>query len=114
MEQPDGCLLLHLQQFESTGRGRSAADPDRRTQGWEEKKKDGKGIISDQLQIRDYRLSNTRLEPGGRADGVVVFDRPNFKQSTEKLFLQLAQADQVDQPILIRLPFTPPIAGDNR
>jgi hypothetical protein len=59
-------------------------------------------------------LSNTRLEPGGRADGVVVFDRPNFKQSTEKLFLQLAQADQVDQPILIRLPFTPPIAGDNR
>jgi hypothetical protein len=78
------------------------------------KKGEGKGIISDQLQIRDYRLSNTRLEPGGRADGVVVFDRPNFKQSTEKLFLQLTQADQVDQPILIRLPFTPPIAGDNR
>ena len=71
------------------------------------KKKEGKGIISDQLDIRDYRLSTTRLEPGGRADGVVVFDRPNFKQSTEKLFLQLAQADQVDQPILIRLPFTP-------
>jgi hypothetical protein len=78
------------------------------------KKREGKGIISDQLQIRDYRLSITRLEPGGRADGVVVFDRPNFKRSTEKLFLQLAQADQVDQPILIRLPFTPPIAGDNR
>jgi hypothetical protein len=65
------------------------------------------------LQIRDYRLNTTRLEPGGRADGVVVFDRPNFKQSTETLFLQIAQADQVDQPILIRLPFTPPIAGDN-
>jgi hypothetical protein len=42
------------------------------------KKKEGKGIISDQLEIRDYRLSATRLEPGGRADGVVVFDRPNF------------------------------------
>jgi hypothetical protein len=82
--------------------------------GGKKKKREGKGIISDQLQIRAYRLSNTRLEPGGRADGVVVFDRPNFKQSTEKLFLQLAQADQVDQPILIRLPFTPPIAGDNR
>jgi hypothetical protein len=75
------------------------------------KKKKGKGIISDQLEIRDYRLSATRLEPGGRADGVVVFDRPNFKQSTEKLFLQIAQANQVDRPILIRLPFTPPIAG---
>jgi len=76
------------------------------------KKKAGKGIISDQLEIRDFRLSSTRLEPGERADGVVVFDRPNFKQSTEKLFLQIAQADQVDRPILIRLPFTPPIAGD--
>lgn len=76
------------------------------------KKKEGKGIISDQLEIRDYRLSSTRLEPGERADGVVIFDRPNFKQSTEKLFLQIAQADQVDQPVLIRIPFTPPIAAD--
>jgi len=76
------------------------------------KKKEGKGIISDQLEIRDYKLSATRLEPGGRVDGVVMFDRPNFKQSTERLFLQLAQANQVDQPILIRLPFTPPIASD--
>jgi len=86
--------------------GRSAAK--------KKKKKEGKGIISDQLEIRDYRLSITRLEPGGRADGVVVFDRPNFKESTEKLFLQIAQADQVDRPILIRLPFTPPISGDSK
>jgi hypothetical protein len=78
------------------------------------KKKQGKGILSDQLEIRDYKLSLTRLEPGGRADGVVVFDRPNFKQSTEKLFLQLAQAYQVDRPILIRLPFTPPIAAQRQ
>ena len=78
------------------------------------KKKEGKGIISDQLEVRDYKLSTTRLEAGGRADGVVVFDRPNFKQSTEKLFLQLAQADQVDRPILIHLPFTPPISADRQ
>jgi hypothetical protein len=78
------------------------------------KKREGKGIISDQLEIRDYKLSATRLEPGGRADGVVVFERPNFKESTEKLFLQIAQADQVDHPILIHLPFTPPVAtGSN-
>jgi hypothetical protein len=81
-------------------------------QATKKKKKEGKGIISDQLEIRDYRLSATRLEPGERADGVVVFDRPNFKESTEKLFLQIAQADQVDRPILIRLPFTPPISGE--
>jgi hypothetical protein len=76
------------------------------------KRKEGKGIISDQLEIREYRFSTTRLEPGERADGVVVFDRPNFKESTEKLFLQIAQADQVDRPILIHLPFTPPISGN--
>jgi hypothetical protein len=80
----------------------------------EKKKKKNKGVLSDQLEIRDYKLSVTRLEPGGRADGVVVFDRPNFKQSTEKLFLQLAQADQVEQPVLIRLPFTPPIAAERQ
>lgn len=77
-------------------------------------KKEGQGIISDQLEIRDYRLSASRLEPGERADGVVVFDRPNFKQSTEKLFLQIAQADQVDHPVLIRIPFTPPITADSQ
>lgn len=78
----------------------------------QKKKKKGTTVISDQLEIRGYRLSATRLAAGERADGVVVFDRPNFKQSTEKLFLQIAQADQVDRPILIRLPFTPPLAGD--
>jgi hypothetical protein len=73
------------------------------------KKKQSKDVISDQLEIRDYRLSATRIEPRERADGVVVFDRPNFKRSTEKLFLQIAQADKVDQPVLIHIPFTPPI-----
>jgi hypothetical protein len=78
------------------------------------KKKKGANITADQLEIRDFRLSTTRLEPGARADGVVLFDRPNYKQSSEKLFLQIAQADKVDQPVLIRLPFTPPVAGDVR
>jgi hypothetical protein len=74
------------------------------------KRQQGQDVTSNQLQVREYRLSSRRLEPGARADGVVVFDRPNFKQSTERLFLEIALADQVDQPILIGLPFTPPIA----
>jgi hypothetical protein len=78
------------------------------------KSKKSRGILSDQMEIRDYKLSTTRLEPGARADGVVVFDRPNFKESSEQLFLQIAQADQVDRPILIRLPFTPPISADRQ
>ena len=78
------------------------------------KSKKSKGILSDQMEIRSYKLSATRLEPGERADGVVVFDRPNFKESTEQLFLQIAQADQVDRPILIRLPFTPPYQSEQQ
>ena len=78
------------------------------------KSKKTKGILSDQMEIRDYKLSTTRLEPGARADGVVIFDRPNFKESTEQIFLQIAQADQVDRPILIRLPFTPPYQSDSQ
>jgi hypothetical protein len=78
------------------------------------KKKKGVSITADQLEVRDFRLSATRLEPGARADGVVLFNRPNYKQSTEKLYLQLAQADKIEQPILIRLPFTPPVAGNGR
>jgi len=46
------------------------------------KKREGKGVTSDQLEIREFRLSKTRLEAGERADGVAVYDRPNFKQST--------------------------------
>jgi hypothetical protein len=78
------------------------------------KKKKGVSVTAEQLEVRDFRLSATRLEPGARADGVVLFDRPNYKQSTEKLYLQLAQADKIEQPILIRLPFTPPVAGNGR
>ncbi len=78
------------------------------------KKKKGLNVTADQLEVRDYRLSATRLEPGERADGVVLFDRPNYKQSTEQLFLQIAEAAKVDQPVLVRLPFTPPIAGSSR
>jgi hypothetical protein len=34
-----------------------------------------------------------------------------FKESTEKLQLQLAAADQVDRPILLPVPFTATIQG---
>ena len=78
------------------------------------KKKKNRSVTADQLAIRGYRLSSTRLEPGGRADGVVLFDRPNDKQSSEQLFLQLAEAKQIDRPVLVRLPFTPPSAGTDR
>ena len=80
--------------------------------GRKPKKSRGKNILSDQLEVRSYHLTARRLDPGARADGVLLFDRPNFKASTEKLFLQLAQADQIDHPILVQLPFTPPLVAN--
>jgi hypothetical protein len=41
----------------------------------------------------------------------VVFERPAFKESTEKLELQLAQAEQVDRPILLLVPFAATVQG---
>lgn len=65
-----------------------------------------KRIKGDPVAISDYRMTKRRLQPGERADGVIVFERPTFKESDEKLQLQLAQAEQVDRPILLPVPFT--------
>lgn len=71
----------------------------------------GKRIKADPVPISEYRMTTRRLAPGERADGVVVFERPAFKESTEKLELQLAQAEQVDRPILLPVPFTATAPG---
>lgn len=60
---------------------------------------------AEQLPIEDFRLSTRRLAPGGRADGVVVFERPPYKQSNETLFLQVADAGAVDHPALVPIGF---------
>lgn len=69
-------------------------------------RKGGKRIKGDPVAVSDYRMTARRLQPGQRADGVVVFERPAFKESSEKLQLQLAEAEQVDRPILLPVPFT--------
>ena len=60
---------------------------------------------SEQLPVREFRLSRRRLGPGERADGVVVFTRPNFKQSNESVFLQVAESGAVDKPALAPIGF---------
>jgi hypothetical protein len=67
------------------------------------------------LACTDFRLlPGRRLPPGGRADGVLLFERPGFKESTEGVFLQIAQADQVDHPVQIPIPFTSAAEGGPR
>lgn len=60
---------------------------------------------AEQLTIIDFRLSRRRLGSGERADGVVVFERPPYKQSNETLFLQMAESGAVDRPALAPIGF---------
>ena len=64
-----------------------------------------KWATSEQLPVLDFRLSRRRLGPGERADGVVLFERPPYKQSSETLLLQVAQAAAVDRPALAPIGF---------
>ena len=60
---------------------------------------------SEQLPVQEFRLSRRRLGAGERADGVAVFARPNFKQSNESIFLQVAESGAVDKPALAPIGF---------
>ncbi len=60
---------------------------------------------ADQLAVTEFRLSKRRLGPGERADGVVLFERPPYKQSNETIFLQMAEAGAVDRPALAPIGF---------
>jgi len=60
---------------------------------------------AEQLPVEDFRLSKRRLGIGERANGVVVFERPPYKQSNETLFLQVAEAGAVDRPALAPIGF---------
>jgi hypothetical protein len=67
--------------------------------------------IAEQLPVTDFRLSRRRLGPRERADGVVVFQRPSFKQSNETLFLQMAESGAVDRPALAPIGFGITVSG---
>lgn len=76
--------------------------------GGRKKKKKKSDLLDDQLPVSDYRFAARRLAPGARADGVVRFERPAFKQQAEQLALQLTTSDAVDHPLIAPLPFTVP------
>ena len=76
------------------------------------KKKDKKKhrqILAEEVAVTDYRINATRLAPGERADGAVQFSRPGFKQSKDRLLLELATASEVDNPLLLPVPFVAPV-----
>jgi hypothetical protein len=75
------------------------------------KGKHRKAIKAEPVAIKDYWITSRRLAPGARADGIVVFDRPTFKESSERLLLALAQAEEVDRPVLAPIAFVPVSGG---
>ena len=77
-------------------------------EGDKKKNKKKREILAEQVPITDYRLNMRRLAPGERADGAVQFTRPGFKQSKDRLLLQLATASAVDTPLLMPIPFVAP------
>ncbi|MGA8273615.1 MAG: hypothetical protein WB919_18785 [Candidatus Sulfotelmatobacter sp.] len=70
-----------------------------------------KAIKAEPVAIKDYWMTTRRLAPGDRAEGVLVFDRPSFKESRERLLLAIAQAEEVDRPVLEPIAFVAPLAG---
>jgi hypothetical protein len=68
-------------------------------------------IKAEPVAIKSYQLTSRRLAPGERADGLVTFERPAFKASSERLMLQVAQVEQVDRPVLVALSFVPAANG---
>jgi hypothetical protein len=64
-----------------------------------------KWTTAEQLPVQDFRLNRRRLGLGERADGVVVFERPPYKQSNETLLLQVAESGAVDRPALAPIGF---------
>jgi hypothetical protein len=75
------------------------------------KGKHRKAIKAEPVAIKDYWITSRRLAPGARADGIVVFDRPTFKESGERLLLGVAQAEEVDRPVLAPIAFVAPVSG---
>jgi hypothetical protein len=64
-----------------------------------------KSIKAEPVAIQDYWTTARQLAPGARADGIVLFERPGFKESRERLMLSLARADAIDRPILVPIAF---------
>ena len=60
---------------------------------------------SEQLPVEDFRMRQRRIGPRERADGVLIFQRPSFKQSNETLLLQIADSGAVDRPALAPIGF---------
>lgn len=73
-----------------------------------------KAIKAEPVAIKNYWITTRKLGPGARANGIVVFERPSFKESRETLLLSVAQAEQVDRPVVAPITFVAPLPGGTK
>jgi len=70
-----------------------------------------KAVKAEPVAVKDYWISTRQLAPGARANGVILFERPSFKESRERLLLSIARADAADRPVRVPIAFVAPITG---
>jgi len=75
------------------------------------KQKHGKAITADPVPVKAFRITTRKLAPGASAEGFVVFERPAFKQSKDRLVLQIAQVEEVDRPVVTDIAFVAQMKG---
>ena len=78
------------------------------------KDKHRKALKAEPVAIKDYWITTRKLAPGARVEGVVLFERPSFKESNERLLLAVAQAEEVDRPVQAPIAFVAPVAGGGK
>lgn len=106
-----GSMILGFSVFNASSQPIELLPPQIQLAG-PQRKQQNHSIKAEPVPLKEFQLTTRHLAPGSRADGVVVFERPTFKESTEHLLLEIAQADAVDQPILMPIAFTAPVEGE--
>jgi len=74
------------------------------------KDKHRKAIKAEPVAIKTTGLTSRRLAPGARADGIVVFDRPTFKESGNALARGCPRR-RGRRPVLAPIAFVAPVSG---
>ena len=73
-----------------------------------------KVIKAEPVAVQEYRLETRRLPAGASTEGSLLFERPAFKESRERLLLKIAQAEAVDRPVLVPIAFVAPAKGASK
>jgi hypothetical protein len=78
------------------------------------RKRHGRPVKAEPIAIKEYTITGRRLLPGASANAVVLFERPSFKESAEQLLLRIAQAEEVDRPVVVPIAFVAPVEGGEK